>query len=67
MKFINNSDDGSSYTVKSDSGKIYTINHVPNYDNPEIDLWECTCSGYKYRGDCKHLQRFFEVLPELKS
>lgn len=54
----------TTYSVTSDSGKTYEITHVPDYDNPEIDLWECSCPGHKYHGGCKHIQQFLEIINE---
>jgi hypothetical protein len=39
--------DHPSWTVKSDSGKTYTVELIAgNY--------QCNCTGYAYRGKCKH-------------
>jgi len=39
--------DYPSWTVKSDSGKTYTVELIDgNY--------QCNCTGFAYRGKCKH-------------
>jgi len=39
--------DHPSWTVKSDSGKTYTVELIG-------DKYQCNCTGYAYRGKCRH-------------
>ena len=55
MEITDNKD--GTYTVKSESGKTYTVKRCPDYDGgPEGNLpWECSCPAGTYRGTCKHI------------
>ncbi len=46
-------DNGLSYTVTADTSR------VPLLENRPIST-ACTCSAYKFRGDCWHAQRALE-------
>lgn len=39
-----------TWTVKSSSG---SGNYTVSTDGPN---WSCTCPGYKYRGECRHIR-----------
>lgn len=45
----------NSTPVTGSKGDVY---HVTNHDND----WKCTCTGYKYHGTCKHIERV-KLLP----
>jgi hypothetical protein len=40
---------GRSWTVKGSRGDEYTINE-------HNGQWQCSCSGFKFRGQCKHIK-----------
>jgi hypothetical protein len=42
------------WTVKSDSGKTYTV-------TLESGKYQCNCVGYSYRGVCKHSKQIKEA------
>lgn len=39
---------GNSWTVKGSKGDSYTVAE-------ENGQWSCTCSGFKFRGQCRHI------------
>jgi len=39
--------DNPSWTVKSESGNTYTVELIDG-------KYQCNCTGYSYRGSCKH-------------
>jgi len=41
--------EGRVWTVKGSKGDSYQVNEVRGD-------WSCTCSGFKFRGDCKHVK-----------
>jgi len=47
----NHSDDVTkkSIEVKGSKGKKYTVTQIGSQ-------WECECTGYRYRRDCKHIE-----------
>jgi hypothetical protein len=38
-----------SYQVKGSKGNLYTVERVG-------PLWSCTCMGFQFRKDCKHIR-----------
>jgi hypothetical protein len=44
---VPNLDNTPHWSVKSDSGKTYTV-------TLESGKYQCNCVGYAYRGKCKH-------------
>jgi len=63
------SGDGETYTVKSASGKTYTVLYKGSGDgDPDyISLWECDCPAYKFGGGkvCKHIKAVIDYEDEL--
>jgi len=43
-------EDRPGIQVKGSKGDIYYVTN----DN---DRWKCTCTGYKYHGTCKHIEK----------
>ena len=41
--------EGRVFTVTRSKGDQYTVNEVRG-------SWSCTCSGFKFRGECKHIK-----------
>jgi hypothetical protein len=41
--------EGRVWTVTGSKGATYQVNEVRGD-------WSCTCSGFKFRGDCKHVK-----------
>ena len=41
--------EGRTWTVKGSRGDTYQVNEVRGD-------WSCTCSGFRFRGDCKHVK-----------
>ena len=41
--------EGRVWTVKGSKGDSYQVNEVRGN-------WSCTCSGFRFRGDCKHVK-----------
>jgi len=41
--------EGRTWTVKGSKGDTYQVNEVRGD-------WSCTCSGFRFRGDCKHVK-----------
>ena len=40
---------GRVFTVTGSKGDKYTVNEINGN-------WSCTCSGFKFRGECKHVK-----------
>ena len=47
---VPNLDNTPHWSVKSDSGKTYTV-------TLESGKYQCNCVGYSYRGQCKHSEQ----------
>lgn len=45
-----------SETVQGSGGKTYTVAYGPTPRGPYQYDWSCTCSGFKFRGKCKHVE-----------
>jgi hypothetical protein len=41
--------EGRVFTVTGSKGDTYTVNEVRG-------SWSCTCSGFRFRGECKHVR-----------
>ena len=41
--------EGRVFTVTGSKGDRYTVNEVRG-------AWSCTCSGFRFRGECKHIK-----------
>jgi len=41
--------EGRTWTVKGSKGDSYQVNEVRGN-------WACTCSGFRFRGECKHVK-----------
>ena len=41
--------EGRVFTVTGSKGDTYTVNEVRG-------LWSCTCSGFQFRGECRHIR-----------
>jgi len=41
--------EGRVFTVTGSKGDQYTVSEVR-------DSWSCTCSGFRFRGECKHIK-----------
>ena len=41
--------EGRTWTVKGSKGDSYQVNEVRGN-------WSCTCSGFRFRGECKHVK-----------
>ena len=41
--------EGRVWTVTGSKGDSYQVNEVRGN-------WSCTCSGFRFRGDCKHVK-----------
>ena len=41
--------EGRVFTVTGSKGDQYTVNEVRG-------SWSCTCSGFRFRGECKHIK-----------
>ena len=41
--------EGRTWTVKGSKGDAYQVNEVRGN-------WSCTCSGFRFRGECKHVK-----------
>jgi len=41
--------EGRVWTVKGSKGDVYKVSELNGN-------WSCTCSGFKFRGDCKHVK-----------
>ena len=40
---------GRTWTVAGSKGNQYTVTQ-------ELGTWSCTCTGFKFHGDCKHIR-----------
>ena len=40
---------GRTWTVAGSKGNEYTVTQ-------ELGAWSCTCSGFKFRGQCRHVE-----------
>jgi hypothetical protein len=40
---------GRAWQVAGSKGNIYTVTQ-------ELGTWSCTCSGFKFRGQCRHVE-----------
>lgn len=40
---------GKTWTVAGSKGNSYTVTQ-------ELGSWTCTCTGFKYHGDCRHIK-----------
>ena len=43
--------EGRVFVVTGSKGDKYTVNEVRG-------SWSCTCSGFKFRGECKHIKEW---------
>ena len=41
--------EGRVFVVTGSKGDQYTVNEVRG-------LWSCTCSGFRFRGECRHIR-----------
>ncbi len=42
---------GQTWTVTGSKGNVYTVAE-------EHGTWSCTCTGFRYHGQCKHISQF---------
>ncbi len=45
---------GRNWTVSGSKGNSYTVTE-------EHGLWTCTCSGFKFRNKCKHVEEISSI------
>jgi len=46
---------GRSWQVAGSKGNSYTVTQ-------ELGTWSCTCSGFKFRGQCRHVEEISSTL-----
>ena len=46
---------GETWKVDGSKGNSYIVQKIDN-------LYTCTCSGFKFRGDCKHVKQIEETV-----
>lgn len=44
---------GRSWQVAGSKGSIYTVSE-------DLGSWSCTCTGFKFHGNCKHIKQLTE-------
>ncbi len=43
-------------TAKGSKGETYTVRYGKTPAGPYQYGWTCSCKGFKFRGDCKHVK-----------
>lgn len=43
--------------VTGSKGDTYTVSFGEHVPGPYAANWECSCPGFKYYGDCKHIRQ----------
>jgi len=45
---------GRSWQVSGSKGNVYTVSE-------ELGNWTCTCTGFKFHGECKHIKQVSKI------